>query len=48
MKGIAEMTANFLIPCLSISEICKSFHIDNFNLWVPIMCYVICTNILIK
>jgi predicted permease len=39
MKGIAEMTANFLIPCLSISEICKSFKIENFSMWAPILVY---------
>jgi len=39
MKGIAEMTANFLIPCLSISEICKSFNINNLGMWIPIVFY---------
>jgi predicted permease len=39
MKGIAEMTANFLLPCLSISEICKSFNISNLGMWIPIVLY---------
>jgi predicted permease len=43
MKGIAEMTANFLIPCLSISEICKSFNISKYELWLPILIYCIFT-----
>lgn len=33
------MTANFLIPCLSVAEICKSFHINNYDLWLPILIY---------
>lgn len=41
MKGIAEITANFLIPCLSISEICKSFRINNVSMWLPILIYCI-------
>jgi predicted permease len=41
MKGIAEMTANFLIPCLSVAEICKSFHISKYELWLPILIYCI-------
>jgi predicted permease len=39
MKGMAEMTANFLIPCLSIAEICKSFKIGHFEIWLPILIY---------
>lgn len=39
MKGMAEMTANFLIPCLSIAEICKSFKIGHYEIWLPILIY---------
>ena len=39
MKGIAEMTANFLIPCLTVSEICKSFSINNISMWMPLVIY---------
>lgn len=41
MKGIAEMTANFLIPCLSVAEICKSFNISKYEIWLPILIYCI-------
>jgi predicted permease len=39
MKGLAEVTANFLIPCLSVSEICKSFKIGDWEMWLPILIY---------
>jgi predicted permease len=37
LKGISEITANILLPCLTLSDILKSFEITNYQLWLPIL-----------
>ena len=34
---MAEITANLLIPCLSVSEVLKSFKIEEYSFWLPIL-----------
>ena len=41
MKGLADMIANLFIPCLTISQIVKSFNIKEYELWLPILIYCI-------
>jgi predicted permease len=31
------MTANLFIPCLTVTQIIKSFHIEEYDIWLPIL-----------